>query len=104
MRQGRRLNVLPFGAGSGGVSDELEGTQPGGMVIYIGYDHKFVGTGFRNERLDARANPAPEFYCTIPTNLWSIASPSLSRPRNQLRSRTCRPTTTPGDPLSPVPK
>ena len=29
----------------------------------------------------------------IPTNRWSIAPPSLSRPRNQLRSRTCRPMT-----------
>ena len=33
---------------------------------------------------------APEFYCQIPTNRWSIAPPSLRRPRNQSRSRTCR--------------
>ena len=29
----------------------------------------------------------------IPTNRWSIAPPSLSRPRNQSRLRTCRPMT-----------
>ncbi len=28
-----------------------------------------------------------------PTNRWSIAPPSLSRPRNQSRSRTCKPMT-----------
>ena len=50
------MNILSFGADSAGICDELEGAQPCRMVVEIGHDDKFVGAGFRNERLDAGAN------------------------------------------------
>jgi hypothetical protein len=36
-----------------GTGDEFEGAQPSCVIVDIGHDHEFVGTCFRNERIDA---------------------------------------------------
>ena len=51
----KRRGTLSLLATSG-LSDELERTQSFKMVVDVGDDDEFIGSGFRNQRINAFAN------------------------------------------------
>jgi hypothetical protein len=48
--------VKRSGDSRAGASEQLEGAQPRCVIVDIGHDHKFVGCGFRDERLNSKEN------------------------------------------------